>query len=143
MTETKRVDFDEYADQYEELLQGQLAFFSKDRGYFSEHKVSLTKEYCPISPARVLDFGCGIGLTLPFLSTYFPAAKVFATDLSEKSLGYVKKNFQDVTVLADEELDSHTFDVIFVSGVFHHVSSILSRQLLLCLQLPNIQQPSS
>ena len=121
MTKTKRVDFDEYADRYEELLQGQLAFFSKDRGYFSEYKVALAAEHCPMPPARVLDFGCGIGLSLPFLTRYFPTAQIFATDLSERSLAYVKKNFPDATVLPDGDLDGNAYDIIFVSGVFHHV----------------------
>ena len=88
MAENRRVNFDEYADQYENLLQGQLAFFSKDRGYFSQYKVALTREFAPVSPKRVLDFGCGIGLSLPFLIRYFPDAKVFSTDVSERSLSH-------------------------------------------------------
>jgi len=121
MTEIKRVNFDEYADHYENLLQGQLAFFSKDRGYFSEYKVALAKEFAPISPKRVLDFGCGIGLSLPFLIRYFPDAKVFATDLSERSLAHVEQYFPEVTVHRDKALDGNSYDIIFVSGVFHHV----------------------
>ncbi len=119
--EPKRVDFDEYADQYEKLLQGQLEFFSKDRGYFSSYKVALVKEHCPIQQKSILDFGCGIGLSLPFLTEYFPSAKVFATDLSERSLAHVELNFPEVTVLPDEELEGNAYDIIFVSGVFHHV----------------------
>ena len=121
MMKNNRVDFDEYADQYEELLQEQLAFFSKDRGYFSEYKVALAAKHSPRPPVRVLDFGCGIGLSLPFLMRYFPGANIFATDLSEGSLGHVRKNFRDVTVLSDGEVEEHSYDMIFVTGVFHHV----------------------
>jgi SAM-dependent methyltransferase len=121
MGENKRVNFDEYADQYENLLQGQLAFFSKDRGYFSQYKVALAKEFSPVSPKRVLDFGCGIGLSLPFLVRYFPDAKVFATDLSKRSLEHVEQYFPEVTIHRDEALDGNSYDIIFVSGVFHHV----------------------
>nr|VFJ64524.1 MAG: Methyltransferase domain-containing protein [Candidatus Kentron sp. FW] len=116
-----RVDFDEYADRYEALLEEQLAFFSGDRGYFSEYKVALTARYCRRPPARILDFGCGIGLSLPFLKRYFPAARLFATDLSQKSLSHVRERFPDVSVLSDGEIDGHRFDMIFVAGVFHHV----------------------
>jgi SAM-dependent methyltransferase len=130
MTESKRVDFDEYVDQYEELLQGQLAFFSKDRGYFSDYKVALVKQHSPIMPKRVLDFGCGIGLTLPFLTQYFPAAKVFATDLSERSLAHVKDNFPEVEVVSDEELEGNLYDIIFVSGVFHHVPARQRKEVM-------------
>lgn len=117
----KRTDFDEYADRYEDLLQEQLAFFSKDRGYFSEYKVALALSYCRASPTTILDFGCGIGLSLPYLKKFFPDAKLFATDLSKKSLDHVQKNFSYVSVLLDGELDDRSFDMIFVSGVFHHV----------------------
>jgi len=123
MVGNKRVNFDDYVDQYESLLQGQLAFFSKDRGYFSHYKVALTKEFSPVSPKRVLDFGCGIGLSLPFLVRYFPDAKVFATDLSERSLSHVAQCFPEVTIQRDEALDGNSYDIIFVSGVFHHVPS--------------------
>lgn len=117
----KRVDFDEYAERYEDLLKEQLAFFSKDRGYFSEYKAALAASCCDASPETILDFGCGIGLSLPYLRKHFPKAKLFATDVSEKSLAHVQKNFFDVSVLLDGELDDKSFDMIFVSGVFHHV----------------------
>ena len=121
MTKTKRVDFDEYADRYEDMLRGQLAFFSEDRGYFSEYKVAIAKEYCPAFPSSVLDFGCGIGLSLPHLISYFPNAQIFASDISEQSLNYVRANIPSVTALSDQDISRHTYDVIFVTGVFHHV----------------------
>jgi SAM-dependent methyltransferase len=60
-------------------------------------------------------------LSLLCLARQFPDAKLFATDLSEKSLAYVRKNFPDLIVLPDESIDGYSFDMIFVSGVFHHV----------------------
>jgi SAM-dependent methyltransferase len=116
-----RVDFDDYADRYEELVKKQLAFFSEDRGYFSEYKVALATGHCRKPPKTILDFGCGIGLSLPFLTRYFPSASLFATDLSEKSLDYVRGKFPNVTALPEGAVDGCAFDMIFVSGVFHHV----------------------
>jgi len=115
------VDFDDYADRYEQLLQDQLSFFSGDRGYFSEYKVELAKEVCVPTPQRVLDFGCGIGLSLPYLQRHFSEAQIHASDLSQKSLEHVEKQWPGVVVLRDEQLDAHSFDLIFVSGVIHHV----------------------
>lgn len=116
-----RVDFDEYSDRYEDLVAGQLAFFSKDRGYFSENKVSIVAERLGRSPERILDFGCGIGLNLPCLARRFPAAKLHATDISGQSLAHVRAKHPEVSVIEDRDLDGHAFDLIFVSGVFHHV----------------------
>lgn len=125
MTEqNKRVNFDEYADRYEDLLKEQLAFFSKNRGYFSEYKVVLAAAHCIRPPAKILDFGCGIGLSLPYLARHFPNAKLFATDPSKKSLAYVREKFSclpNFTALPDELIDGRLFDMIFVSGVIHHV----------------------
>jgi SAM-dependent methyltransferase len=119
--EKKRVDFDEYVDQYENLLQEQLSFFSKDRGYFSEYKVELARQNITASPARVLDFGCGIGLSLYFLANYFSGARIFATDLSQKSLAYVHEKYPYVSTVQDKHLEEHSFDMIFMTGVMHHV----------------------
>jgi 2-polyprenyl-3-methyl-5-hydroxy-6-metoxy-1,4-benzoquinol methylase len=102
-------------------LQEQLAFFSKDRGYFSEYKVALAAGHLAVAPATILDFGCGIGLSLPYLKRYFPKAQLYATDLSEKSLAHVREHFADVSVLLDTEVDGNKFDMVFVSSVFHHV----------------------
>lgn len=119
---TDRVDFDEYADQYEDLLKDQLSFFSNDRGYFSDHKASIASKQFAKLPKTVLDFGCGIGLSLPFLEAYFPGADLFATDISEKSLEHVASANPDVHIVMDNDLDGKAFDLIFVAGVFHHVS---------------------
>lgn len=122
MTEQpEQVDFDKYADRYEYLLKEQLGFFNRDRSYFSEYKAAVAAGLCPMPPAKVLDFGCGIGLSLPSLARYFPNAGLYATDVSTRSLALVREKHPEVTVVPDDELDGHSFDMIFVSGVFHHV----------------------
>jgi SAM-dependent methyltransferase len=116
------VDFDDYADRYESLLQEQLAFFSGDRGYFSQHKVDILSKLMPLEfSGRILDFGCGIGLTLPYLQQTFAGSQLYATDLSQKSLEHVAQKYPEVNVLTDDKLDTEQFDVIFVAGVFHHI----------------------
>lgn len=129
---SERVDFDHYAERYEELLQNQLGFFSSDRGYFSDYKVSLMRAGTTKSASRILDFGCGIGLTLPYLKKYFPDAVLHATDISSKSLERVAARWPGVQIIMDDELDKHRFDLILVAGVLHHVPvperlSVLSR----------------
>lgn len=130
--DVKTVNFDEYAAQYENLLQEQLAFFSRDRDYFSEYKVAIAAEICKTVPKRVLDFGGGVGLSLSFLSSYFPSSQIYISDLSEESLKFAKKNNPAVTALYDSEIDEHKFDLIYVTGVFHHIqpakrSNVLGR----------------
>ncbi|MCB1735057.1 MAG: methyltransferase domain-containing protein [Gammaproteobacteria bacterium] len=123
MTDTgdRRVDFDEYADSYQRLLDEQLSFFSKDHGYFPDYKARWVAAHIKGRPARILDFGCGIGLSLPYLAQYFPDAKLHATDLSKASVAHVRKTYPGVEVVDDEDLDGNRFDLIFVAGVFHHI----------------------
>lgn len=124
-----KVDFDLYAEKYEALLQSQLSFFEGDRSYFTRAKVDIVKELTTVKPKSILDFGCGIGLSLPFLKAAFPDAEVYGSDLSEKSLQYVRDNIPNVTALPDSELDSKTFDFIFVSCVYHHIHPSLRRDV--------------
>ena len=116
------VNFDNYVDCYEALLRSQLAFFSSYRDYFSEYKVILTRSLIKQSPERILDFGCGIGLSLPFLAKWFPLSKICAHDSSQKSLEYVSEKYPFVTPLMRTEVGSIEFDMIYVTGVLHHVA---------------------
>ena len=90
MHDPSTVDFDDYADRYEAVLQEQLAFFSKNCDYFSAYKVEIAARLCSRQPSSILDFGCGIGLSLPHLDVRFAGAQLFATDPSERSLAHVR-----------------------------------------------------
>ncbi len=129
----KKVDFDEYADNYEKLLQDQLAFFSNDRDYFSAYKVNILQNICKkhdINPSAILEFGSGIGLNLPFLQQNFPNSDVYASDISEKSMDYIKQNYEGIICVQDKELEQNKYDLIFVAGVFHHIAPELRRDVV-------------
>lgn len=114
------IDFDEYVDQYEELLKSQLSFFNSSRDYFSAYKIHLLKQNLETTPQRILDFGCGIGLNLPHLIQAFPQAEIYATDISHKSLAYVSAHYPTVKILKNPQ-ESTDFDLIFLAGVMHHI----------------------
>ncbi len=117
----KATDFDQYADKYEQLLSEQLSFFSTNRDYFSAYKIELLATILTFSPERILDFGCGIGLSLPHFRQYFPEAEIYATDISSKSLEYVASLYPWAHIVDDNKLQQFQFDLIFLSGVVHHV----------------------
>lgn len=133
MSNDEKIDFDEYANNYESLLSNQLRFFNSDRNYFSEYKVRLTKNRLTTIPKKILDFGSGIGLSAPFLKKYFPAAQIYASDTSIKSLEHIKNTYQNVIVIHDDLLDGEDFDLIFVTGVFHHIPPEEREKVLLRL----------
>ena len=115
------VDFDEYVENYEELLENQLSFFSSQRDYFSAYKIQLLKNALENEPKQILDFGCGIGLSLPHLVQAFPNAEIYGSDISRKSLQYVEKNFPSVKTVYHLEKYRDAFDLVFLAGVIHHV----------------------
>src|SRR5262249_27510705 len=68
-----RVDFDPYAWQYEAIVAAQTSFFDGDSGYFVRYKIELAQQLAgPVD--SVLDFGCGIGRSMPYLRAVFPKA---------------------------------------------------------------------
>ena len=53
-----KVDFDEYAERYDNLLSDKTKFFSNDVNYFSKYKVEVASENLPVSSIKtLLEFG--------------------------------------------------------------------------------------
>ena len=67
-----KVDFDHYANEYERLAANQTRLFDADSGYFARYKVELMQRISGLARGAILDFGCGIGRSLPHLRTLFP-----------------------------------------------------------------------
>jgi trans-aconitate methyltransferase len=126
-----KVDFDDYAENYNTLLNQQLRFFDKNDHYFAEYKVNRAKEVLTLSPTTILDFGCGVGRTCAYLQKCFPLAQVYGYDVSAQSLGEAKKNAPTVNFLSVLPSDnSLQFDFIFIAGVLHHVSPSQRKALM-------------
>ncbi len=117
-----KVNFDDHVDSYEQQTQVQTKFFNNKREYFDLYKVNLMKEVnSDYSPKSILDFGCGIGLCLGYLLKEFKKSKIYATDESLKSQKYSQKKYPKVKFLNHKKINRYNFDLIFISGVFHHV----------------------
>jgi trans-aconitate methyltransferase len=120
----KPVNFDEYTDTYNSLLTQQTSFFSSSEEYFSSYKVSIVRGEVKSSPARILEFGCGIGRNIRYLRNVFPDAEIMGSDISAKSLEMARLENKGVKFWCegvDEQPVDQQFDLIFVAGVFHHI----------------------
>ena len=137
MKKKMQIDFDDYVHTYEKTLIDQLGFFVKKRDYYSEYKVELATRFV-VDPLKVLDFGCGIGLSLPFIKKYFPKSAIFASDTSRQSLDYVANTYPEVSVIHDDEIGIQKYDFIFIAGVFHHIEledrDLVFQRLQRCLE---------
>ena len=101
------MNFDEYSDSYFKLLEDQektFKFFAPDRYFFVKYKIDLLKKILSDYPKKILDYGSGVGLALPYFLENFPKSKIFASDISTNSLSVVSKNYSKVEVIRDEEL---------------------------------------
>jgi SAM-dependent methyltransferase len=125
-----KVGFDQYADEYVKLLDAQKRMFGGERSYFSEYKIKLLREMFPNRVGSILDFGSGVGLSIPYIKQYFPEAQITATDISSGSLAHLAARFPDIDVTPDADVDFRRFDVILVITVLHHVAPKLRPALM-------------
>jgi ubiquinone/menaquinone biosynthesis C-methylase UbiE len=131
-TAMDEVEFDKFADEYRALHAANIRLSGEDPEYFAEYKiVDLAAELRAAAPARasapaVLDFGAGIGYSVPFFARHLPAARVTCLDVSKRSLdiGRAKHgehaqfvHFDGTTIPYGAE----QFDVALASCVFHHI----------------------
>ncbi len=120
---SNRVNFDDYTDNYNQLLKEKTQFFSPSEEYFARYKVEIVRKQVRAPVKRLLEYGCGIGRNIPFLQHAFPQAVIVGSDISGASLETARQENPDIEfLLEDDRTESmEPFDVIFVAGVFHHV----------------------
>ena len=122
-------EFDGFADAYYDQHAANIKLSGEGPEYFSEYKIADARAICDrhrLAIGRILDFGSGIGNSIPWLRKYFSAAEVTCADVSEHSLEMAKARYP-----GDERfcgisgrplpLADATFDLVFTACVFHHI----------------------
>jgi SAM-dependent methyltransferase len=124
-------EFDKFATEYRNLHAANIRITGEEPEYFAEYKVidiaaELERVHGGAAHPAVLDFGAGIGYSVPFFRRHLPAATVTCIDVSKKSLelGAAQhgaaasfKHFDGAAIPYPAE----TFDVGLASCVFHHI----------------------
>ncbi|MHB8914788.1 MAG: class I SAM-dependent methyltransferase [Thiobacillus sp.] len=137
---SNKVDFDDYTDNYNQLLKERTKFFASSEEYFARYKVGIVRTEMCVPTSRILEYGCGIGRNIPFLQEAFPGAAIMGSDISAASLEIARRDNAGVEFFLEEKNAGpfEGFDLIFVAGVFHHIpvaqrtdaARILSNRLL-------------
>jgi len=74
---------------------------------------------------QLLDFACGYGRLLRFMSQYMPRSNLFASEIQTDALAYVKDTFKVQTIASHSDPDNFhpdtQFDVIWVASLFSHL----------------------
>jgi SAM-dependent methyltransferase len=125
----KEAEFDRFPDEYESQHRRNIAVTGEGPEFFAEYKISQLATFVPdllAAPARILDFGSGIGNSIPFFRKHFPNALLTCADASSRSIELSRKRFpgqECFTLVKGNEipLDSNSFDVAFSACVFHHI----------------------
>jgi trans-aconitate methyltransferase len=125
-----KVEFDQFAADYDRLLDEALPASGRDR-YFAQYKVELLARRIPgAMVSTILDFGCGTGRSIPFLVESFPAASIVGFDPSEKCLDVARRQSAARFESDLARLPARSFDVVFAANVFHHVDVDCRKQIL-------------
>ena len=125
----EKAEFDKFADEYHELHKTNIAISGEEPEFFAEYKirdVSILLGDCNSKGFRILDFGTGVGNSVPHFRHYFPEADIACVDVSEKSLAIAYERFAQYAEfhLFDGEalpFEDCSFDLVFAACVFHHI----------------------
>jgi len=125
-------EFDKFALEYRALHAANIKLSGEQPEYFAEYKVvdvvaELVRVRGDIArPPAVLDFGAGVGYSVPHFARHLPGARITCIDVSRKSLEIGaaehggQAEFRHFDGAAIPYADG-TFDVALASCVFHHI----------------------
>lgn len=123
-------EFDRYADQYTDLHRASIHASGEEPSYFSRYKARYMAAAVGAAHAgeavAVLDFGCGIGNSIPFLREAFPRAHLYGVDPSGESIQHARSTHggeAEFRVNDDDRLPypDGAFDLVQAACVFHHI----------------------
>lgn len=121
----EKVNFDNYAEDYEKILGKDLKFFGEENSYFAEYKVKIIKNIIKKDNLKILEYGCGIGRNLKYLKHHFRESEISACDISHKSIEIARKYYSEINYFLIDETNLknkiNSYDLIFISGVLHHI----------------------
>jgi trans-aconitate methyltransferase len=123
--ENNIVEFDRFAEDYCDEWVKNLGKFGKYSDTAFLHKTLFLKNLLKNEPKSILDFGCGIGLNIPFLHDCFTNTKLYGCDVSSESIEIARKNypycdFNVINNINDLQIYNN-IDCIFISTVLHHI----------------------
>lgn len=120
--------FDEYADDYREVVQRSIAFSGVEQELFTRRKAGhlldvVARLLGPPAEIRALDVGCGVGVTDAFLVGRL--GQLAGTDISADAVGRAANANPEVRYTSYKgtslPYEDEGFDLAFAICVLHHV----------------------
>ena len=124
----EKAEFDKFAEEYHALHAATVSASGETPQFFHEYKIADVRRLLArtVEPSAILDFGAGVGNSIPFFKTYFPNSELICSDVSEKSLAHAESRFPGMARRALIENDrlplpNESVDLAFSACVFHHI----------------------
>jgi ubiquinone/menaquinone biosynthesis C-methylase UbiE len=128
-------EFDRFAEQYHAQHAANIAVSGESPDFFAEYKVVdiaqiVAERHPDAGPAgsnlNILDFGAGIGNSVPFFRKYLPGASITCLDVSRRSLELGQARFGQLARFVHFDGDAlpfpdQSFDIILCACVLHHI----------------------
>ncbi|AMV34703.1 trans-aconitate 2-methyltransferase [Pirellula sp. SH-Sr6A] len=119
--------FDSYAAEYEAALAKGVSLSGESSDFFASTRIEITRHTLRrigFTPTFAMDFGCGIGNSVPYLLETLQCQRVIGVDPSQASLQIAAQKLTDERVQwcvpEDWRWDDRA-DLAFCNGVFHHI----------------------
>ena len=124
-------EFDRFALDYGSVLEHHTRIGGEKTGYFARYKVQTVRDDVgSIESAhirRILDFGCGVGQSIPYFRELFPASKLLGFDVSEDSIAIARASYATEAAFTCSregqrlEIEDESIDLVFTACVLHHI----------------------
>lgn len=123
------MEFDRYANAYTDLVRTGIRASGEEPSYFASMKArymaNALDAHGPDSSLDILDFGCGIGNSIPHLRTAFPTSHLHGVDPSGESIQLASAAYAYAMFSTNRDgglpYTDDSFDVVQVACVFHHI----------------------
>lgn len=119
--------FDQYAKDYNAIVDSALAATGEGKDYFANVRAQWIAENLKrlgVSPKVMLDYGCGNGANAELLIRALKLQSLVGVDVSEKSIEEARGDAPAGAVFAtvSERLPTEEADLAYCCGVFHHIA---------------------
>ena len=131
-------EFDRFAGEYQEMHAANIRASGEGPEFFARYKIEDVADLLgdrAQQRLRMLDFGAGVGNSIPHVRALLPRACLICLDVSRKSLAVGRRRYPgqaDFVVFDGRVLPfpDDTFDLVFSACVFHHIPHGEHRSLL-------------
>lgn len=125
-------EFDTHARSYKEVLDESIGFSGEDSAYFAEYKIRDLRRELTLAgedagtALKLMDFGCGVGTSMPHARKHFVRAELLGVDVSQESLDLARARHGELASFQPLEggqwpAQAVALDAAYAMCVFHHV----------------------